>query len=124
QLVEPRWYDDPAVALERLDRAATLLVAARARHPVPDLGPRAPPPPPPPPPPAPRRPAPGRGRGRGGADRRVRPGRRLPGKDPGPGDANSRRELDFAPEAPTAGGSSHGRPRARVRDHRRRGRRR
>jgi len=41
QLMEPRWYDDPAAALRRLDRAATLLVAQRAGHPVPDLGPRA-----------------------------------------------------------------------------------
>jgi len=37
QLVEPRWYDDPAAALARLDRAATLLVAERAGHPAPDL---------------------------------------------------------------------------------------
>jgi nicotinic acid mononucleotide adenylyltransferase len=35
QLVEPRWYDDPAAALRRLDRAATLLIAERAGHPVP-----------------------------------------------------------------------------------------
>jgi nicotinic acid mononucleotide adenylyltransferase len=37
QLVEPRWYDDPAAAMERLERAATLLVADRAGHPAPDL---------------------------------------------------------------------------------------
>jgi nicotinic acid mononucleotide adenylyltransferase len=36
QLVEPRWYDDPAAAMDRLDRAATLLVAERAGHPAPD----------------------------------------------------------------------------------------
>jgi nicotinic acid mononucleotide adenylyltransferase len=41
QLVEPRWYDDPAAALGRLERAATLLVAERAGHPAPDLGLRA-----------------------------------------------------------------------------------
>ena len=41
QLVEPRWYDDPAAALGRLDRAATLLVAERAGHPAPDLPLRA-----------------------------------------------------------------------------------
>ena len=41
QLVEPGWYDDPAAALRRLDRAATLLVAERAGHPAPDLGLRA-----------------------------------------------------------------------------------
>jgi nicotinic acid mononucleotide adenylyltransferase len=41
QLVEPRWYDDPAAALRRLDRAATLLVAERTGHPTPALGPRA-----------------------------------------------------------------------------------
>ena len=41
QLVEPRWYDDPAAALDRLDRAATLLVAGRAGHPAPDLPLRA-----------------------------------------------------------------------------------
>jgi nicotinic acid mononucleotide adenylyltransferase len=34
QLVEPHWYDDPAAALERLDRAASLLVAERAGHPA------------------------------------------------------------------------------------------
>ena len=37
QLVEPRWYDDPAAALGRLERAATLLVAERAGHPTPGL---------------------------------------------------------------------------------------
>jgi nicotinic acid mononucleotide adenylyltransferase len=37
QLVEPRWYDDPAAAMARLDRTATLLVAERAGHPLPDL---------------------------------------------------------------------------------------
>jgi nicotinic acid mononucleotide adenylyltransferase len=37
QLVEPRWYDDPAAALGRLGRAASLLVAERAGHPAPDL---------------------------------------------------------------------------------------
>ena len=37
QLVEPHWYDDPAAALARLERAATLLVAERAGHPAPDL---------------------------------------------------------------------------------------
>jgi nicotinic acid mononucleotide adenylyltransferase len=37
QLVEARWYQDPAAALERLDRAASLLVAERAGHPLPDL---------------------------------------------------------------------------------------
>jgi nicotinic acid mononucleotide adenylyltransferase len=41
QLVEPRWYDDPAAALDRLDRAAVLLVADRAGHPAPDLPLRA-----------------------------------------------------------------------------------
>jgi nicotinic acid mononucleotide adenylyltransferase len=41
QLVEPRWYDDPAAALDRLDRAASLLVAQRAGHPAPDLPLRA-----------------------------------------------------------------------------------
>jgi nicotinic acid mononucleotide adenylyltransferase len=41
QLVEPQWYDDPAAALERLERAATLLVAERAGHPAPDLPLRA-----------------------------------------------------------------------------------
>jgi nicotinic acid mononucleotide adenylyltransferase len=35
QLVEPRWYEDPAAAMARLDRAATLLVAERAGHPAP-----------------------------------------------------------------------------------------
>jgi nicotinic acid mononucleotide adenylyltransferase len=37
QLVEPRWYDDPAAAMARLDRAATLLVAERAGHRATDL---------------------------------------------------------------------------------------
>ena len=37
QLVEPRWYDDPAAAMDRLGRAATLLVAERAGHRAPDL---------------------------------------------------------------------------------------
>jgi nicotinic acid mononucleotide adenylyltransferase len=41
QLVEERWYDDPAAALARLDRAASLLVAERAGHPMPDLPVRA-----------------------------------------------------------------------------------
>jgi len=41
QLVEARWYRDPAEALRRLDRAASLLVAERAGHPVPDLPVRA-----------------------------------------------------------------------------------
>ena len=41
QLAEPRWYDDPAGAMDRLDRAATLLVAERAGHRVPDLPLRA-----------------------------------------------------------------------------------
>jgi nicotinic acid mononucleotide adenylyltransferase len=41
QLVEPHWYDDPAAALERLDRAASLLVAERAGHPALDLPLRA-----------------------------------------------------------------------------------
>ena len=41
QLVEPHWYDDPAAAMGRLDRAATLLVAERAGHRVPDLPVRA-----------------------------------------------------------------------------------
>jgi nicotinic acid mononucleotide adenylyltransferase len=41
QLLEPRWYDDPAAALARLDRAATLLVAERAGHPARDLPVRA-----------------------------------------------------------------------------------
>src|SRR5215218_63110 len=41
QLVEPHWYEDPAAAIGRLDRAATLLVADRAGHPVPDLPLRA-----------------------------------------------------------------------------------
>jgi nicotinic acid mononucleotide adenylyltransferase len=41
QLAEPRWYDDPAAALGRLDRAASLLVAERAGHPVPDVPLRA-----------------------------------------------------------------------------------
>ena len=41
QLVEPHWYEDPAAAIERLGRAATLLVADRAGHPAPDLPLRA-----------------------------------------------------------------------------------
>jgi nicotinic acid mononucleotide adenylyltransferase len=41
QLVEPHWYEDPAAAIERLGRAATLLVADRAGHPAPDLALRA-----------------------------------------------------------------------------------
>jgi nicotinic acid mononucleotide adenylyltransferase len=41
QLVEPRWYQDPAGAMARLDRAATLLVAERAGHRAPDLPVRA-----------------------------------------------------------------------------------
>jgi nicotinic acid mononucleotide adenylyltransferase len=41
QLAEPQWYDDPAAALGRLDRAASLLVAGRAGHPTPDLPLRA-----------------------------------------------------------------------------------
>ena len=41
QLAEPWWYDDPAAALGRLDRAASLLVAERAGHPTPDLPLRA-----------------------------------------------------------------------------------
>jgi nicotinic acid mononucleotide adenylyltransferase len=41
QLLEPRWYDDPAAALGRLDRAATLLVAERAGHPARELPLRA-----------------------------------------------------------------------------------
>jgi nicotinic acid mononucleotide adenylyltransferase len=41
QLTEPRWYDDPAAALGRLDRAASLLVAERAGHPAPDVPLRA-----------------------------------------------------------------------------------
>jgi nicotinic acid mononucleotide adenylyltransferase len=41
QLAEPHWYDDPAAALGRLDRAASLLVADRAGHLVPDLPLRA-----------------------------------------------------------------------------------
>jgi nicotinic acid mononucleotide adenylyltransferase len=41
QLVEARWYDDPAAAMERLDRAATLLVAERAGHPAPSTPLRA-----------------------------------------------------------------------------------
>jgi nicotinic acid mononucleotide adenylyltransferase len=41
QLVEARWYRDPAAALARLDRAALLLVAERAGHPIPDLPVRA-----------------------------------------------------------------------------------
>jgi nicotinic acid mononucleotide adenylyltransferase len=41
QLAEPRWYEDPAGAMARLDRAATLLVAERAGHPRPDLPVRA-----------------------------------------------------------------------------------
>jgi nicotinic acid mononucleotide adenylyltransferase len=41
QLVEARWYDDPAAALARLDHAASLLVAERAGHPVPELPVRA-----------------------------------------------------------------------------------
>jgi nicotinic acid mononucleotide adenylyltransferase len=41
QLAEPRWYDDPAAALGRLDRAASLLVAERAGHPAADLPLRA-----------------------------------------------------------------------------------
>jgi nicotinic acid mononucleotide adenylyltransferase len=34
QLVEPRWYEDVEAALARLGRAATVLVAERAGHPV------------------------------------------------------------------------------------------
>jgi nicotinic acid mononucleotide adenylyltransferase len=41
QLVEPRWYEDPAEALARLDRAASLLVAERAGHAAPELPLRA-----------------------------------------------------------------------------------
>jgi nicotinic acid mononucleotide adenylyltransferase len=41
QLAEPHWYDDPAAALGRLDRAASLLVAERAGYPAPDLPLRA-----------------------------------------------------------------------------------
>jgi nicotinic acid mononucleotide adenylyltransferase len=41
QLVEPHWYEDPAAAVDRLARSATLLVAERAGHPVPDLPARA-----------------------------------------------------------------------------------
>ena len=41
QLVEGRWYDDPAAALARLNRAASVLVAERAGHPVPELPVRA-----------------------------------------------------------------------------------
>jgi nicotinic acid mononucleotide adenylyltransferase len=41
QLVEPHWYEDPDAAIGRLDRAATLLVADRAGHPLPDLPLRA-----------------------------------------------------------------------------------
>ncbi len=41
QLVEARWYHDPAAAMERLDRAAWLLVAERAGHPIPNLPVRA-----------------------------------------------------------------------------------
>jgi nicotinic acid mononucleotide adenylyltransferase len=41
QLVEARWYEDPAAAMERLGRAADLLVAERAGHAVPDLPLRA-----------------------------------------------------------------------------------
>jgi nicotinate-nucleotide adenylyltransferase len=41
QLVEPHWYRDPDAAIERLGRSATLLVADRAGHPVPDLPVRA-----------------------------------------------------------------------------------
>jgi nicotinic acid mononucleotide adenylyltransferase len=41
QLVEPRWYDDPAAALQRLVRAARQLVAERAGHPARDLPLRA-----------------------------------------------------------------------------------
>jgi nicotinic acid mononucleotide adenylyltransferase len=37
QLVEARYYDDLAAALGRLDRAATVLVADRAGHPLADL---------------------------------------------------------------------------------------
>jgi nicotinic acid mononucleotide adenylyltransferase len=37
QLVEDRWYEDPAAAMDRLRRAALLLVAERAGHAVPDL---------------------------------------------------------------------------------------
>jgi hypothetical protein len=39
--VEARWYDDPAAAMDRLERTASLLVAERAGHPVPDLPVRA-----------------------------------------------------------------------------------
>jgi nicotinic acid mononucleotide adenylyltransferase len=37
QLAEPHWYDDPAAAMSRLDRAARLLVAERAGHRPPGL---------------------------------------------------------------------------------------
>jgi nicotinic acid mononucleotide adenylyltransferase len=37
QLAEPHWYEDPAAAMARLDRAARLLVAERAGHRLPDL---------------------------------------------------------------------------------------
>src|SRR5215218_6608304 len=36
-MAEPQWYDDPAAAMDRLDRSATLLVADRAGHPTPEL---------------------------------------------------------------------------------------
>ena len=41
QLVEARWYDDPAAAMARLDRAATLLIAERAGHRLPAIPLRA-----------------------------------------------------------------------------------
>ncbi len=37
QLVDPRYYDDPAAALDRLAATARLLVAPRAGHEVPEL---------------------------------------------------------------------------------------
>jgi nicotinic acid mononucleotide adenylyltransferase len=41
QLLEPRWYEDPPAALARLGRVATLLVAERAGHRLPELPLRA-----------------------------------------------------------------------------------
>src|SRR4029453_5284833 len=101
-LVEPHWYEDPAAAIGRLDRAATLLVADRAGHPLPDLPLRATPLPTPAwvpersatqarPAAAPAHP--------GGGPRRAPP--------PGPG----RRRPRPAPRRPAAG---RGRPRGRA----------
>ena len=115
QLAEPRWYDDPAAAMGRLDRAASLLVAEALRPPRPrpapaggaaahpGLGARAVGHPGPGGRrrrPAARRPAPGRRGPAGRAHPRLSPRALLPGKDPGPRGTNDRGRLGFRPEDP------------------------